>query len=108
MDISHMEPRLLRCGLTPAQIKELSDAAAKLPLGMEDGTLFSIPRLPGLTLDESELLVARLVERLALELGQPVEDPGLYDDLGCPTLEQLVKKAQQHEQPNRVRMHERV
>jgi hypothetical protein len=108
MDISHMGPRLLNLGLTQVQVNELKEAAAKLPPRIEDGTLMPIPQLPGLTLDESELLVARFLDRLATELGLPVDDPSLYDDLGWPTLEELMKKAQKYEESNQVGLHERA
>jgi hypothetical protein len=98
MDISHVGPRLLNWGLTPEQITELSDAAARLPSGLDDGTLISIPQFPGLSLHESELLVVRFLDRLAMDLGLPVESSSLYDALGWPTLEELLKTAERYEQ----------
>jgi hypothetical protein len=108
MDISHMEPKLLHLGLSQDQFNELKAAAAKLPPGIEDGTLMPIPQFPGLTLDESELLVARFLDRLARELGLPVDDLCLYDDLGWPTLEELVAKAQKQEESSQLGLHERA
>lgn len=108
MDISHMEPRLLQCGLTQEQVNELKAAAAKLPPGIEDGTLINIPRIPGLTQQQSELLVSRLLDRLAIELGLPIDDPDLYDELGFPSLEELIELAEQHEQGMQPKERERV
>lgn len=92
MDITRFEPKLLGFGLTQDQVDELKAAAAKLPPGLEDGSLIDIPQFPGLSLHESELLVARLLEKVALELGVPIEDPTFYDDLRFPTLEELVSR----------------
>lgn len=97
MDISHLKPRLRNWGLTPEQIKELSDAAANLPLGLEDGTLINIPKFPGLTQHESELLVVRFLDRIAMDFGLSVESSNLYDELGWPTLEQLLNTVEQYE-----------
>ncbi|MYM36284.1 hypothetical protein GTP38_18285 [Duganella sp. FT94W] len=108
MDISHFQARLLSLGLTQYQFDELNVAAAKLPPGIEDGSLIGVPQLPGLTSDESEFLVARLLERLALEMGIAVDDPDLYDDLGFPTLKELVAKAQKHEESNHAGAYEHV
>jgi hypothetical protein len=93
MNISHMGPRLRNWGLTSEQIKELSDAAARLPPGLDDDTLINIPQFPGLSLHESELLVVRFLDRLAMDLGLPIESSRLYDALGWPTLEELLKTA---------------
>lgn len=108
MDITRFETRLLGFGLTQDQVDELKAAAAKLPPGIEDGSLISIPQLPGLTAEESELFMARLLDRMALELGMSFDDPDLYDDLGFPTLEDLVKRAQKQEKSDHVGRYERV
>ena len=108
MDISHVEPRLLKCGLTQEQVNELKAAAAKLPPGIEDGTWINIPRFPGLTQHQSEIFAARLLDRLAIELGLPVEDLDLYDELGYPSLEELIKIAERHERMMLAKEHERV
>lgn len=108
MDISHVEPRLLNLGLTQEQVNELKAAAAKLPPGFEDGTLIDIPRFPGLTQHQSEIFAVRLLDRLAVELGIPVEDPDLYDELGYPSLEELILIAEQHERMMQAKEHERV
>lgn len=92
MDITRFQPRLISLGLTQDQVDELNAAAAKLPPGLEDGSLIDIPQFPGLSLHESELLMARLLEKVASELGVPIEDPSFYDDLRFPTLEELVKR----------------
>ncbi len=97
MDISHLEPRLHNWGLTPEQIKELSDAAANLPAGLEDGTLINIPQFPGLTQHESELLVVRFLDRIAIDFGLSVESSKLYDELGWPTLEELLNIVERYE-----------
>lgn len=108
MDISHMESRLLKFGLTQAQFNELKAAAAKLPPGIEDGTWLDIPRFPGLTQHQTEILVGRLLDRLAVELGTPVDEPDLYDELGYPSLEELLKLAEGHERMMKSKEHERV
>jgi hypothetical protein len=108
MDISYLEPRLRKYGLTQEQVANLKVAAAKLPAGLEDGTLITIPQMPGLSPWESELFAARLLDAVAAQMGVLSADSDFLDELGFPTLAELVDSAQRSERIASERQHERA
>ena len=103
MDFLVAEPLMLKYGITPKQIEELKALAAKLPADLVDGTRMPIPKIPGLTAPESELLMARMLDAIAPLLGVPVDDPNLLDELGLPTMQELMKTADQRKESARQR-----
>lgn len=103
MDFLVAEPLMLKYGITPKQIDELKALAAKLPADFVDGTRMPIPKMPGLTASESELLMARMLDAIAPLLGVPVDDPNLLDELGLPTMRELMKTADLRKESARQR-----
>ena len=103
MDFLIAEPLMLKYGITPQQINELKALAAKLPADFVDGTRMPIPKMPGLSASESELLMARMLDAIAPLLGVPVEDPYLFDELGLPTMQELMRTADQRKEAARQR-----
>ncbi len=103
MDFLVAEPLMLKYGVTPQQIDELKALAAKLPTDFIDGTRMPIPKVPGLTAAESELLMARMLDAIAPLLGVPVDDPDLLDELGLPTMQELMRTADQRKEGARRR-----
>lgn len=95
MDFLDAKPLMLKHGVTPQQIDELKALAAKLPADLIDGTRMPIPQMPGLTASESELVMARMLDAIAPLLGVPVDDPHLLDELGLPTMRELMRTADQ-------------
>lgn len=103
MDFLVVEPLMLKYGITPAQVAELKALAAKLPADFVDGTRMPIPKMLGLTTSESELLMARMLDAIAPLLGVPVDDPDLLDDLGLPTMRELMRTADERKASARRR-----
>ena len=103
MDFLIAEPLMLKYGITPQQINELKALAAKLPADFVDGTRMPISKMPGLSTSESELLMARMLDAIAPLLGVPVEDPYLFDELGLPTMQELMRTADQRKEAARQR-----
>jgi hypothetical protein len=103
MDFLVAEPLMLKYGITPKQIDDLKALAAKLPADIVDGTTMPVPKMPGLSASESELLMARMLDAIAPLLGAPVEDPYLLDELGLPTMQELMTIANQRQQGARQR-----
>lgn len=95
MDFPVAEPLMLRYAITPQQIDEPKALAAKLPADLIDGTRKAIPKMPGLTASESQLLMARMLDAIAPLLGVPEDDPHLLDELGLPTMRELMRTADQ-------------
>lgn len=91
MDFLVAEPLMLKYGITLEQIDKLKALAAKLPADFVDGTRMPIPKMPGLTTSESELLMARMLDAIAAVLGVPVDDPDLLDVLSLPTMQELMR-----------------
>jgi len=103
MDFLVAEPLMLKYGITPQQVRELKALAAKLPADFVKGTRMPIPKMPGLTAMESELLMARMLDAIAPVLGVPVDDPDLLDELGLPTMQELMRTADQAKEAARQR-----
>ena len=47
--------------------------------------------------------MARILDAIAPLLGVPVEDPYLFDELGLPTMQELMKTADQRKESDRQR-----
>ena len=103
MDFVVVEPLMLKYGITPAQIDDLKALAAKLPADFVDGTRMPMPKMPGLTTSESELLMARMLDAIAPLLGVPVGDTDLLDVLGLPTMQELMRTADVRKESARSR-----
>lgn len=103
MDFVVVEPLMLKYGITPAQIDDLKALAAKLPADFVDGTRMPMTEMPGLTTSESELLMARMLDAIAPLLGVPVGDPDLLDVLGLPTMQELMRTADERKESARSR-----
>lgn len=103
MDFLVAEPLMLKYGITPKQIDELKALAAELPADLIDGTRMPILKMPGLTQSESELLMARILDAIAPLLGVQVDDAELFDELGLPTMQQLMRTADQRKEGARQR-----
>ena len=103
MDFVVAEPLMLKYGITPAQIDDLKALAAKLPADFVDGTRMPMPKMPGLTTSESELLMARMLDAIAPLLGVPVGDPDLLNVLGLPTMQELMRTADERKEGARRR-----
>jgi hypothetical protein len=96
-------PLMLKYGIAPEQVDELKALAAKLPADFVDGTRMPIPGMPGLTAAESELLMARMLDAIAPLFDVPVDDPALLDELGLPTMRELMRTADQRKEGARRR-----
>ena len=106
MDFLVAEPLMLKYGITSEQIDDLKALAAKLPTDIVDGTRMPVPKMPGLSASESELLMARMLDAIAPLLGVPVDDPYLFDELGLPTMQDLMRTANRRQKGARQRRHD--
>jgi hypothetical protein len=94
MDFSISEPLMLKYGISLEQINALKALAAKLPSDVVDGTRMSLPRIPGLSAFESELLIERMLDVVAPVFGVDVEGGELLDLAGYPNMIELMAVAE--------------
>lgn len=96
MDFSIAEPLMLKYGISTKQINELKEIAAKLPSDVVDGSRMPLPRIPGLSDFESEVLIVRILDAVAPTFGVAVVGQDLCDIAGYPSMLELMKKAEEN------------
>lgn len=91
MDISATEPLMRQQGVSEDFIAKLREAAAKIPAG---GLLRwgATPVISGLNAAESELLLIRMLERLAERLEAKLDDHDVPELMGMPSIDELLAK----------------
>ena len=91
MDISITEPLMRQYGVSEDSIAKLREAAANAPAG---GLLSwgATPVIAGLNAAESELLLIRMLERLAERLEAKLDEHDVPELVGMPGVDELLAK----------------
>jgi hypothetical protein len=91
MDISAAVPIMRQQGVSEDFIAEIREAAAKIPAG---GMLSwgATPVIAGLNAAESELLLIRMLERLAERFDAKLSDHDVPELVGLPSVDELLGK----------------